>query len=250
LCVFSRCFQYTDEFVPELLDIIRRSKKRSHPVGDAGQKEDGFQRANGPGSEETQQRVEGSDVPFLSLKDIWDDNRVYIIAIPVIIVITTILFTVSQKHYFYKTDLISSKEASSGETGDVTPDASGQRTVLTGTAGDWYGKALLLKESTDRIDILKAVDYLNQAIRLKPDDVEAYRMRGFFYGKLDRWNLAINDYDAAIRMKPRDGSLYTMRGNAHFALGKISLACSDAKKACTFGHCTLIREAKNDGDCL
>jgi hypothetical protein len=251
LCVFARCFKYTEEFVPEIADIIHRFQKQTDAFDYTEQKEDLLrgtvelrQKAD------TKQSVNESVYRPLKLKDIWEDYRVYIIAIPIIIVITTILSAISQKLIFNKVDYASAKEAPQIESPVVRPEASAPPAELTGSAQDWYGKALVLIDSTDRNDILKAIEYLNEAIRQKPDYVDAYRQRGAFYAKLDQYSLAIDDYDEVIRLKPRDGNLYSMRGNAYFALGKISLACSDAKKACTLGNCKLFKIAKGDGDCL
>jgi tetratricopeptide (TPR) repeat protein len=79
--------------------------------------------------------------------------------------------------------------------------------------------------------------------------VDAYRERGFFYAKLEQYELAINDYDEVIRLKPNDVSAYNMRGHAYFLQDNISLGCSDARKACALGNCKLLELTKSNGYC-
>lgn len=250
LCLFARCFKYTDDFVPEMVDVISYFQKKESSVHDTQQPKEELLRGKDELKFVTKQKIDGSADRPLKLKDIWEDYRVYIIAIPVMIVITAILFTVAQKPIFNKMDFVSAKEAAQGDPPIVQTGLPAQPAKLTGSAQEWYGKATVLLKSPDRHDILKAIDYLSEAVRQKPDYADAYGQRGTLYAMLDHHELAINDYDIAIRLKPRDSNLYSMRGNAYFAVGKISLACSDAKKACAHGNCKLFEIAKSDGDCL
>jgi Flp pilus assembly protein TadD len=76
-----------------------------------------------------------------------------------------------------------------------------------------------------------AVADYTEAIRLKPDDSNAYMCRGGSYAGLKRYEMAISDYTEGIRLKPDDSNLYDFRGFAYAALGAKSKAQQDHKKA-------------------
>ncbi len=129
----------------------------------------------------------------------------------------------------------------------------------------------------------QAIEYLNEAIKLRPDLAEAYNNRGNAYIDLKQYEQAINDYNEAIRLKPRyahayynralaysdlgqhqqaiedytsviqvkpeETSAYYKRGSAYFKLGNKELGCQDAQKACELGNCTLLEKAKKKKEC-
>src|SRR5665811_2260077 len=72
------------------------------------------------------------------------------------------------------------------------------------TAVDWFYKANALLDGGKYTDQKKAIEYLNEAIRLKPDFVYAYVGRGLAYHNLGQHQRAIEDYNKAIRIKPDD----------------------------------------------
>jgi tetratricopeptide (TPR) repeat protein len=77
----------------------------------------------------------------------------------------------------------------------------------------------------------RAIQDLDQAIRLDPAYPSPYSNRGNAYadkGDLDR---AIADYDEAIRLKPDYAVAYFNRGNARSARGEVRLAMDDYGKA-------------------
>lgn len=94
-----------------------------------------------------------------------------------------------------------------------------------------------------------AIEVLNEAIRLKPDDADAYSKRGVAYFNLGQYQLAIENYNEAIRLKPDLAKAYNNRGNAYFAQGNYNLGCNDAQKACSLGICNALEGAKSRGDC-
>ena len=96
---------------------------------------------------------------------------------------------------------------------------------MSGPEEQWYNKALLLIDSKNRSDFGNAIEYLNQAIILNPDYVNAYRLRGELYARLERYALAIDDYDEIIRLKPNDGTAYNMRGEAYISSGNKEMGC-------------------------
>jgi tetratricopeptide (TPR) repeat protein len=129
------------------------------------------------------------------------------------------------------------------------------------TAMDWFYKAFALWADGKYTDPKKALEYLNEAIRLKPDFVfayqlradayvqlgehqravqdydtainlipdlvEAYNNRGATYAILDQHQKAIQDYDTAIRLKPDDAVAYSNRGNSSAQLGQHQRAVQD-----------------------
>lgn len=70
------------------------------------------------------------------------------------------------------------------------------------TAVDWFYKAFALWDEVKIPDLKKKTEYLNEAIRLKPDVAEVYILRGAAYGKLGQHQRAIEDYNQGIRLKP------------------------------------------------
>jgi len=60
---------------------------------------------------------------------------------------------------------------------------------------------------------------------------EAYRLRGFVYGKSGKRDLAIRDYTKAIELKPDDAGAYYNRGVMNLAKGVCDRAIQDFTKA-------------------
>jgi Flp pilus assembly protein TadD len=69
------------------------------------------------------------------------------------------------------------------------------------------------------------------------------------YARLERYALAINDYDEVIRLKPKDGPAYNMRGEAYISSGNQEMGCYSLRKACELGYCKGYTYAKDEGDC-
>ena len=151
------------------------------------------------------------------------------------------------------------------------------------TAANWFKKAVALWDGEKFTAPKKAIEYLNNAIRLQPDYADAYYSRGFAYNDLGQYQSAIKDYNKAIRLKPNDAIAYSNRGKAYAKLGHKQLAikdfneairlqpdyvnaynnrgfayllqgnnklgCRDAKKACAMGLCTVLKWSKRKGYC-
>ena len=66
-----------------------------------------------------------------------------------------------------------------------------------------------------------------EAIRLKPDLFEAHYNRGWAYGVVGEYGLAIADFTKAIRIRPDDADAYYNRGCAHGVVGEYGLAIAD-----------------------
>ncbi|MCX5818166.1 MAG: tetratricopeptide repeat protein [Proteobacteria bacterium] len=83
------------------------------------------------------------------------------------------------------------------------------------TAIDWFYKTLAGWQNRKFPDRIKIIEYLSEAIRLKPDDADVYNNRGLAY----------------LRM------------------GNTTSGCNDLQKACSMGNCKSYEWAKNKGDC-
>ena len=105
----------------------------------------------------------------------------------------------------------------------------------------------LLQENMD--NHMKALDLLNKAIELNPNDAINYNNRGVALYKLGRYQQAVKDFNQAIRLDPNDLYAYNNRGNAYYELGKKNRACDDWRKACDLGNCDVLNWAKEKGLC-
>ncbi len=97
------------------------------------------------------------------------------------------------------------------------------------------GLAHSSKEQYDR-----AIEDFSQAIRLKPDYVEAYKSRAAAYRQTHQYDRAIQDYDYAIRLSPNDADLYSDRGTVYGIKRQYDRAIQDYDYA--------IRLSPNDAD--
>ena len=88
------------------------------------------------------------------------------------------------------------------------------------TAESWVNKARALVVDGKHTDPNKAIEYLNNAIKLEPGYARAYIGRGSAYADLGQHQRAIEDYNEAIRLKPDDCKVYYKRGLAYADLGK------------------------------
>ena len=117
------------------------------------------------------------------------------------------------------------------------------------TALDWLNKAIALRADGKYTDPGKAIEYLNEAIRLKPDYVAAYNARGNAYEDLGQNQRAIQDYDTAIRLKPDYVEAYNNRGISYIISGNNLEGCSSLIRACELGVCKGYEHAKQNGAC-
>jgi tetratricopeptide (TPR) repeat protein len=80
-------------------------------------------------------------------------------------------------------------------------------------------------------DPRKALGYLDQALRLKPDYAWAYNGRGEAYRNLKDYPRAIQDYTQAIRLNPDIALAYSNRGEAYRNLKDYPRAMEDYTQA-------------------
>jgi tetratricopeptide (TPR) repeat protein/S1-C subfamily serine protease len=61
----------------------------------------------------------------------------------------------------------------------------------------------------------KALDDVNQAIRLQPDLAIAYHLRGWVYSDLENYTAAIAEINEALRLQPDSGEIYAAFGSIY-----------------------------------
>jgi tetratricopeptide (TPR) repeat protein len=213
----TKCF-YCGE---RLVTVSPRQKRTSvkHPK----------KRKNGTGS---------NDLQTKSWK-IWNEYRIPIIAI--IILVAGILFSISQTPNVSKNE----KEIKAIESPKVyAPSAPVAETVPAAkpaparesapaleSVNNLFNKAFMLCFSGKCTDPKKAIEYLNEVIKLKPDLAEAYNNRGNAYSDLGQYQRAIEDYNEAIHLKPDNAFAYNNRGLAYRDLGQHQHAIEDYNEA-------------------
>ena len=217
----------------------------------------------------------------------------YRIPIISIIIIAGLLFTISQNANFNKNEgqvagieppKIDAPAAPAPEPApapDIAP--ASELASAPGSAKNLFNNAFALCASGKCTDPQKAIEYLNEAIKLNPGLAQAYNNRGNAYGDLGQYRLAITDYNEAIRLKPDYANAYSNRGIAYDELGEYQLAiedlneairlkpdyanawsnralnylnhgnknlgCPDAQKACELRYCKTLEVAKGKGIC-
>ncbi|MHC1751465.1 tetratricopeptide repeat protein [Humidesulfovibrio sp.] len=77
----------------------------------------------------------------------------------------------------------------------------------------------------------RAIEDINQAVKLRPDDADNYYLRGFSYRALNDNERAVEDCNRAINLDRNFAAAYATRAFAHKSLGNLSQARSDAQRA-------------------
>jgi hypothetical protein len=95
----------------------------------------------------------------------------------------------------------------------------------------------------------QAIDDFNKALDIKSDYFKAYNNRGFAYAKIGQYQRAIEDYSQAIRLKPDYAKAFSNRAMVYLYQDKTALGCHDAQKACEWGDCSTLENAKALGSC-
>lgn len=109
---------------------------------------------------------------------------------------------------------------------------------LTKSAAEYADQAHNLMNKNPK----KAIDLLNQAIKINPTEGWYYNNRAVAYLMLQNPKKAMQDYNKAISISKNDGWIYENRGYAYWQLGNLQKAKADAKKACSLGDCKLSKE--------
>jgi tetratricopeptide (TPR) repeat protein len=103
--------------------------------------------------------------------------------------------------------------------------------AMSETAADWFYKANALSDGKKYTDPIKAIEYLNNAIKLQPDDENYYYNRGVAYDNLGQYQPAIKDYNQAISLKPDYAEAFHNRGTIYSEIGQYQLAIKDFNEA-------------------
>jgi len=77
----------------------------------------------------------------------------------------------------------------------------------------------------------RAIADFDQAIRLSPNNTGVLNNRGVTYKTMGNLDLAIADYNEAIRLDPNYASAFGNRGNAYYDMGNLDLAIADFTQA-------------------
>ena len=77
----------------------------------------------------------------------------------------------------------------------------------------------------------ESIEDYSEAIRLDPDDANAYYNRGWDYDELGEYEKAIEDYSQVIRLDPNATDAYNNRGNIYYSLGEYEKALQDYDEA-------------------
>jgi tetratricopeptide (TPR) repeat protein len=95
----------------------------------------------------------------------------------------------------------------------------------------------------------RAIEDYSEAVRLSPNYFLAYYNRGNAYANIRQFEKAIEDYNQVIRLQPNDASVYYNRGIVYFNQGNKKLGCSDAQKLCQLGNCKFLELTKQQRFC-
>ena len=95
-----------------------------------------------------------------------------------------------------------------------------------------HGKANQAETSEKKDEHLEnAIRHYTEALKLKPDYVNAYNNRGIVYAKKGEFDTAIQDFNIAIELKPDYADAYYNRGIAYRANDDLDTAIQDYTKA-------------------
>ena len=238
LCVFAGAFRIVEAYVPELVDVLFFFRGLHRKISNILKEEEIRSSADELLQKKDTKQI-GADWQ-ITLKDIWESFAAYIIIILIIIVVASTLLIIPKIQNFNKSQVPAKAEVPRDEPPVIQPGASGLSDAVPGSAKEWYGKALALNCNNCK----KAIEYLNEAIRLNPDYLSAYRKRASIYVEMEQYGLAIDDYYEVLRLEPKDASAYHMRGYAYYYQGNLTLGCDDARKACRLGNCKLLKIIK------
>jgi tetratricopeptide (TPR) repeat protein len=77
----------------------------------------------------------------------------------------------------------------------------------------------------------QAIDNYSNAIRLKPDDVEAYFHRGLAHQRVKKYQEAIQDYTKTIQLNPKDQNAYANMGVCYRQIKEIEKSLQNFNRA-------------------
>ena len=81
-----------------------------------------------------------------------------------------------------------------------------------------------------------ALEEINTAIKLNPNNANYFYVRGTAYQKLNELIKALNDYKQALKLNPRHTDAILKCGIVYGKLNEKNKACEYFKLACTYGE--------------
>ncbi|HQL09478.1 MAG TPA: tetratricopeptide repeat protein [Lentisphaeria bacterium] len=106
-----------------------------------------------------------------------------------------------------------------------------QQTSRGLTAEDWFRKAAALWDGEKHTNPEKAIEYLDNVIKLEPNYASTYVNRGAVYSNLGQTQRAIEDFNKAIRLEPDNALAYYNRGAVYSNLGQTQRAIENYNEA-------------------
>ena len=95
----------------------------------------------------------------------------------------------------------------------------------------------------------QAIDNFSKAIQFNPTGAEYFNSRGTVYSKISQYEKAIEDYNQAILFNSNDAMFYNNRAGVHLRHGDKKTGCLDAERACVLKYCDVLEWAKKEGYC-
>ncbi len=95
----------------------------------------------------------------------------------------------------------------------------------------------------------QAIDNFSKAIQLNPTSAEYFNSRGTVYSKMSQYEKAIDDFNQAILFDSNDATFYNNRAGVHLRHGDKKIGCLDAERACVMKYCDVLEWAKKEGIC-
>jgi len=77
----------------------------------------------------------------------------------------------------------------------------------------------------------RAVDDINEAVRIRPGDADNYYLRGVALRALGKYDQALEDTNRAIGIEPDNAGAYANRAFIYKAQGNVNQAKADARRA-------------------
>ena len=90
---------------------------------------------------------------------------------------------------------------------------------------------LQLAEESEKKEILKGVDFYDQAISCNPSNAKLYYARGDIYLQVGEYDKALADYDKAVSLEPQNPEMFIARGCVYVSMGDLTSAVADFDRA-------------------
>lgn len=80
----------------------------------------------------------------------------------------------------------------------------------------------------------KAAQYFDYVLKMKPDDVKAYYMKGKCKVELDQYNEALDNFTKASNLLPQESEYYYYKGLCEWKLKRVKSAIDNLEKSLTY----------------